>query len=64
MGEYKWEQLGYDYLLKNTPPATPELVKTAKKIFQEYGITVYWLDQFFCSSKIYTKIDMITLFFS
>ena len=41
MGEYKWEQLGYDYLLKNTPPATPELVKTAKKIFQEYGITVY-----------------------
>ncbi len=41
MGEYKWEQLGYEYLLKDTPPATPELVATAKQIFQEYGITVY-----------------------
>ncbi|MEM7592652.1 MAG: pyruvate formate-lyase-activating protein [Cyanobacteria bacterium P01_A01_bin.83] len=38
MGEYKWEQLGYDYQLKNTPSASPELVKTAKKIFQEHGI--------------------------
>ena len=41
MGEYKWEQLGYEYLLKNTPPAPPELVETAKKIFQKYGIRVY-----------------------
>ncbi len=40
MGEYKWEQLGYDYKLKNTPSAPPELVKTAKDIFQEYGIKV------------------------
>ncbi len=41
MGEYKWEQLGYEYLLKDTPPAPPELIETAKKIFQEYGIKVY-----------------------
>ena len=41
MGEYKWEQLGYEYQLKNTPAASPELVETAKNIFQEYGIKVY-----------------------
>ena len=41
MGEYKWEQLGYDYKLKNTPSASPELVGKAKAIFQQYGIKVY-----------------------
>ncbi|MGV2828529.1 pyruvate formate-lyase-activating protein [Myxosarcina sp. GI1(2024)] len=41
MGEYKWERLGYDYQLKDTPPASPELVAMAKNIFQEYGIKVY-----------------------
>ena len=41
MGEYKWEQLGYDYQLKDTPSASPELVDRAKAIFQEYGIQVY-----------------------
>ena len=41
MGEYKWEQLGYEYQLKDTLPASPELVTTAKKIFQEYSITAY-----------------------
>ena len=41
MGEYKWEQLGYEYQLKDIPPASPELVTTAKKIFQEYSITAY-----------------------
>lgn len=41
MGEYKWERLGYEYQLKNTPPASPELVATAKNIFQQYGIKVY-----------------------
>ena len=38
MGEYKWEQLGYDYQLKDTPAASPQLVATAKKIFQAYDI--------------------------
>ncbi|MGK7898956.1 MAG: pyruvate formate-lyase-activating protein [Xenococcus sp. (in: cyanobacteria)] len=40
MGEYKWEQLDYDYQLKDTPTASPELVAKAKKIFQEYNISV------------------------
>lgn len=40
MGEYKWEQLGYDYQLQDTPSASPELVATAKEIFQEYSISV------------------------
>ncbi|VEP12781.1 Pyruvate formate-lyase 1-activating enzyme [Hyella patelloides LEGE 07179] len=41
MGEYKWEQLGYEYQLKDTPPASPALVATARKIFQEYNIKAY-----------------------
>ena len=41
MGEYKWEQLGYDYQLRDTPEASPELVNKAKAIFQEYGIQAY-----------------------
>ena len=40
MGEYKWEQLGYDYQLQDTPPASPELVAIAKDIFQEHSISV------------------------
>ena len=40
MGEYKWEQLGYDYQLKETPEASPELVAMAKNIFQEYSVPV------------------------
>ena len=38
MGEYKWEQLGYDYQLKDTSPASPELIATTKDIFAEYAI--------------------------
>ncbi|MGB5634527.1 MAG: pyruvate formate-lyase-activating protein, partial [Waterburya sp.] len=41
MGEYKWQQLEYEYQLKNTPEASPELVRTAKEIFQKYGIKAY-----------------------
>lgn len=41
MGEYKWEQLGYEYQLKDTPPASSELVAKAKNIFHQYGIQVY-----------------------
>ena len=40
MGEYKWEQLGYEYQLKDTPVASPELVGKAQKIFQEYNLSV------------------------
>ncbi|MGA7932760.1 MAG: pyruvate formate-lyase-activating protein [Kovacikia sp.] len=40
MGEYKWEQLGYDYQLKATQPATPEQVQSAQAIFRSRGINV------------------------
>ncbi|MBD2312046.1 pyruvate formate lyase-activating protein [Desertifilum sp. FACHB-1129] len=40
MGEYKWEQLGYEYQLKDTPPASSELVESAIAIFQSYGLKV------------------------
>lgn len=32
MGKYKWENLGLNYPLKNTPPATQDDVNRAKKI--------------------------------
>jgi len=40
MGEYKWEQLGYPYRLKNTPPPSEESIKNAKAIFERYGLKV------------------------
>jgi len=40
MGEYKWEQLGYDYKLKDTPPPSPELVQQFMDIFRSQGLTV------------------------
>ena len=36
MGEYKWEQLGYQYQLKDTLPPSPELITTTKEIFSQY----------------------------
>jgi len=38
MGEYKWEQLGLPYTLRDTPPASPELVAQAIAIFKQRGI--------------------------
>ncbi len=38
MGEYKWKQLGYDFKLTDTPPASPEDVSQAIRIFQDYGL--------------------------
>lgn len=40
MGEYKWEQLGYDYELKNTQPPTTEQVQTVQAIFRRRGLNV------------------------
>jgi pyruvate formate lyase activating enzyme len=40
MGEYKWEQLGYEYQLKDTQPPTAEQVQTAQMIFRSRGINV------------------------
>lgn len=40
MGEYKWEQMGYDYQLKDTQPPTPELIQETVKIFACHGLKV------------------------
>jgi pyruvate formate lyase activating enzyme len=40
MGEYKWEQLGYEYQLKETQPPTAEQVQATQAIFRHRGITV------------------------
>lgn len=39
MGAYKWEQLGYDYQLKETSPPSPELVARVCQQFREYGVS-------------------------
>lgn len=38
MGEYKWEQLGLTYLLKDTPPPSAELVSQTKETFRSRGL--------------------------
>jgi pyruvate formate lyase activating enzyme len=38
MGEYKWEQLGYTYQLKDTQPPTLEQVEAALAIFRSRGL--------------------------
>lgn len=40
MGEYKWEQLGYDYQLRETQPPTPEQVQAVHAVFRSRGINV------------------------
>jgi pyruvate formate lyase activating enzyme len=40
MGEYKWEQLGDDYKLKNTLPPSPEKLQAVMDIFRRYGLEV------------------------
>ena len=40
MGEYKWEELGYDYKLYDTESPSVERVENAKKIIASYGLKV------------------------
>lgn len=40
MGEYKWQQLGYDYQLQDTEPPTAEQVQAIQAIFRSRGIRV------------------------
>ena len=40
MGEAKWEALGLPYLLKDTQPPAPELIKQIHTIFKERGLVV------------------------
>ncbi|NJR15994.1 MAG: pyruvate formate lyase-activating protein [Calothrix sp. CSU_2_0] len=38
MGEYKWEQLGFEYLLKDTLTPSPKQIQAALDIFRNRGI--------------------------
>jgi pyruvate formate lyase activating enzyme len=40
MGEYKWQQMGYEYQLKEVNPPSEEQVQATVAIFQKYGLTV------------------------
>jgi len=40
MGEYKWEQIGYEYQLKNTESPTPEIIESVMNTFRKYGLKV------------------------
>lgn len=40
MGEYKWEQLGLDYQLKDTAPPDPELIRKTVQTFEHQGLPV------------------------
>ncbi|GAB4375579.1 MAG: pyruvate formate-lyase-activating protein [Elainellaceae cyanobacterium] len=39
MGEYKWQELGYEYQLQETQSPTPEQIKAVLERFRSHGIT-------------------------
>ncbi|WNZ26974.1 pyruvate formate lyase-activating protein [Leptolyngbya sp. NK1-12] len=40
LGEYKWEELGYEYQLNDTQPPTSKQIQAAQAIFRKRGIKV------------------------
>lgn len=40
MGEYKWEELGLEYKLKDTPPPGPKLIERVQEQFRRRGLPV------------------------
>lgn len=40
MGEYKWQELGYEYTLKETPIPTAEQLQSAIAVFKSRGLSV------------------------
>ncbi|WP_026748020.1 pyruvate formate-lyase-activating protein [Leptotrichia trevisanii] len=40
MGQYKWEKVGKEYKLKDTPTPTRELIDKAEGIFRSYGLKI------------------------
>lgn len=40
MGEYKWEEMGYEYKLKDTPAASVQQVQQVMEIFKRFGVKV------------------------
>lgn len=41
MGEYKWEQLGYEYSLLDTEQPSRSEIEMAKNIFKKYNLPIY-----------------------
>ncbi|MEL7052394.1 MAG: pyruvate formate-lyase-activating protein [Cyanobacteria bacterium J06588_5] len=41
MGQYKWQAMGYDYPLQQTPTPTPTQIQQAVDIFAAHGLTVH-----------------------
>lgn len=41
MGEFKWEQLGYEYSLLDTEQPTKESVAAAKEIFKKHNLPIF-----------------------
>ena len=40
MGEFKWQELGLDYHLRNTESPSPEAIRNVKQVFTGKGLTV------------------------
>jgi pyruvate formate lyase activating enzyme len=40
MGEYKWDQMGYPYRLRETLPPTSDQVERAKTAFRQVGVSI------------------------
>jgi len=40
MGEYKWEELGYEYKLKETESPDENLIKVVKEVFEKHQLKV------------------------
>ena len=40
LGAHKWQELGLDYALNNTPTPTTELVESTKAVFRQSGLSV------------------------
>ena len=41
MGEFKWEQLGYEYSLFDTEQPSKSEVEEVKEIFKKYNLPIY-----------------------
>lgn len=41
MGEYKWEQLGYEYALFDTPSPSKDAIANATNIFKRYHLPIH-----------------------
>jgi pyruvate formate lyase activating enzyme len=41
MGEYKWQELGYDYKLTDTPEPQKESIEKARELFRAKGLAIH-----------------------